>query len=331
MNDNIMTTQSKFKMRRIKWVDKPDPLSWQWQKDLLENNETLKVYDCNPFVAVFNFRENLYGLMIENADGLADVWMYLIVGPEKGLLIDTGYGIGDTRALVEEILDGKPYYVANTHCGIDHTFGNCRFDKVYCFPGEVPKLERQDEHIWDYLFDEKGDPIWMDFSREDLPVFKKYEISVCEDGHIFDLGAGYEVEMLWLPGHAEGHAAFLDKSNRILFTGDSITSMLGNNGLVDRPNPKPIFGGPHCNYKSFRKELDKIMARYDQFDKVFPQHLMNDIDKSLIPNMVKAVDEILRDPENYDGTYSFINKNNELESCRLKNIAGFPGRFGYNV
>jgi len=331
MKDVIMTTNSKFKLRRKKWVDPPDAVSWAWQKDLLENNKTLEVYDCDPYVAVFKFRENLYGLLAENADGLSDVWMYLIEGPEKGLLIDTAYGIGDTKALVEEILGGKPYYVADTHCGIDHTLGNCRFDKVYCFPGEVPKLERHDGHIWDYLFNTDGNPIWMDFSRSDLPVFKKYEIVQCEDGHIFDLGNGYEVEMLWLPGHAEGHAAFLDRQNRILFTGDCITSMNGVNGLVDRPNPKPVYGGPHCNYKSFRKELNKIIDRYDQFDRVFPQHLINDIDKSVILSAVKAVDEILENPDNYDDVYSFINKDNMLESYRMKNIEGFNGRFAFNL
>lgn len=322
---------SKFKIRRKKWVDNPGEAAWAWEKDMLEHNETLKVYDCNPFAGVFQFRDNLYGLYLENADGLGNVWMFLIEGPKYGLLIDTGYGIGDTKALVNELLGGKPFYVANTHCGIDHTLGNCRFDKIHCFPGEAVKLRRHDEHIWDYLFDEKGEPIWMEFSREDLPVFKKYEIVECEDGHVFDLGDGYEVEMIWVPGHAEGHAAFLDRHNRILFTGDSITSNYGANGLVDRPNPKPIYGGVHCNYKSYRVGLQKIMDRYDQFDTFFPQHHQVDFDKSILKSCVKAVDEILANPENYDGEHSFINKDGNLESYRLKNIEGFIGKYAYNL
>lgn len=331
MLDQKYNANSVFKIRRKKWVDEPGEAAWEWEKNLLEHDKTLRVYACDPFVGVFKFRENLYGLYCENADGLGNVWMFLIDGPQKGLLIDTGYGVGDTKALVDELLDGKPCIVANTHCGIDHTLGNCRFSRVYCFPGEAAKLRTHDAHIWDYLFDAEGEAIWMDITREDLPVWKPYDIVECEDGHVFDLGDGYEVEMLWVPGHAEGHANFLDRQNRILFTGDNITSNYGANGLVDRPNPKPIYGGEHCNYKSYRKGLDKIMACYDQFDKIFPQHHQVDFDKFILQGCVKAVDEILADPENYDGVHSFINKDGQLESYRMKNIEGFIGKYAFNV
>ena len=323
--------KSEYKMRRIKWVDDPIDRVWEWEKDMLENNPALKVYEEDPFVAVIQFRDNFWGLHAENADGLGDVWMYLIEGPEKGLLIDTAYGVGDTRALVEKLLNGKPYFVANTHVGIDHTLGNCRFDKVYCFPGEARKMRLHNEHIWDYLFDENGNPKWLEFTREDLPVWKPYEIVEVEDGHVFDLGDGYEVEMIWTAGHAEGHAEFIDKHNRILFCGDNMTMQYGANGLVDRPNPKPIYGGEHCNYKSFKNGLEKIMQRYDTFDTVYPQHFKGGYPKEIIPNCLKAVEEILANPEDYDETYGFVNKDNVYESYRLKHIDGFEGSFAFNI
>lgn len=42
-----------------------------------------------------------------------------------------------------------------------------------------------------------------------------------EDGHIFDLGDGYEVELVMLPGHSPGQSGYYDHHNHIIFTGDT--------------------------------------------------------------------------------------------------------------
>ena len=51
---------------------------------------------------------------------------YLVCGQDRCLLIDTGWGIGDLRALVAE-LNPLPLTVVNTHGHPDHTFGNWQF------------------------------------------------------------------------------------------------------------------------------------------------------------------------------------------------------------
>ena len=57
-----------------------------------------------------------------------DVWaidefgidiMYLIIGTERALLIDTGIGIGNIRSVVETMTH-LPYDVVNTHHHYDH-------------------------------------------------------------------------------------------------------------------------------------------------------------------------------------------------------------------
>ena len=50
-------------------------------------------------------------------------FMHLLVGQEKALLIDTGYGEGNFREIVESITD-KPVMVVDTHGHFDHTGGN---------------------------------------------------------------------------------------------------------------------------------------------------------------------------------------------------------------
>ena len=117
--------QGKSKAKRLVWGNPQNVISWAYMKELREHHPC-KIYECNPYVEVYQFRENLYGLFNQNCDGAGDVWMWLTVGPEKAFLIDTAYGLGDSKALVDEITGGKEVIVANTHDHYDHAFGNCR-------------------------------------------------------------------------------------------------------------------------------------------------------------------------------------------------------------
>lgn len=67
--------------------------------------------------------------------------IFLFVGTERALLLDTGIGIGDLKGLVEEITD-KPYDVVLTHGHRDHTGGAGWFDTVY--------LNRKDYELYPF-------------------------------------------------------------------------------------------------------------------------------------------------------------------------------------
>ena len=58
------------------------------------------------------------------------LYCYLLVGEEKAMLIDTAYGEGDLRAMVESITD-KPVMVCNTHGHFDHTGGNALWEEAW--------------------------------------------------------------------------------------------------------------------------------------------------------------------------------------------------------
>ena len=148
--------QSDVKGERLIQRESIDATSWAYMKALREHNKTKRILDVDPYAEVYQFRDNMYGLLIISADGMGDAWMYLIVGPEKALLIDTGFGIGNLKGLADELSGGKPLIVANTHCHFDHAYGNCQFERAYCHELEVDVMNsKQDPHIWDYLFDEQ--------------------------------------------------------------------------------------------------------------------------------------------------------------------------------
>jgi glyoxylase-like metal-dependent hydrolase (beta-lactamase superfamily II) len=330
MKGQMWPIKSDIKSKRIKFEAPVNQISWAYIKELRENDKTKKIYDINPYVEVYKFRDNLYGLFSENCDGMGDQWMYLIIGPEKAMLIDTAFGLGDLKGLVDEITGGMPLIVVNTHDHFDHAYGNCRFDKVYCHEYLVPYLESQNEHMWDYLFDAFGNNIWLEFDRKDLPVFKKYEIVGVPDGYTFNLGGDYEIELIFTGGHAAGHAAYLDKSNRILFPGDNICSDISGCGSVTVMKPGPY--NENTTLAVYRNNVARLVDRIDEIDYIYPMHFMNNIESNLLLNILETLDEIIANPDNYDYKIEKWGKERTVKTVRyFKFIKGFSViGYGYN-
>ena len=331
MKKEMLPIKSELKSRRIKFDVPQNTISWAFMKELRENNKTKKIYkDINPYVEVYQFRDNLYGLFTENCDGMGDVWMYLIIGPDKAMLIDTGYGLGDIKALCSHLAGSREIVVVNTHDHFDHAYGNCRFDKVYCHEYLVPYLTNQHPHMWDYLFDYWGDNIWLEFDRPDLPVWREYQVIGVPDGYTWDLGGGYEVELLHTGGHAAGHAAFLDKQNRMLFTGDNICSDVSGCGSVGAPGAQ----GPYaeCTLLSYYRDRMRLLVdRIDEYDYIFPQHFMNNIEASVMPNILEAVSAVVDNPDCYDYKVETWGKMRDQKNVRyFKYVRGFSV-IAYNI
>ena len=277
--------------RRLKTREAIDASSWAYMKMLRENDDTQTFYPVDPYAEVYRIQDNVYAILTISADGMGDSWMYLIDGPEKAFLVDTSFGIGDLKGLVKELIGDKPLYVGNTHCSYDHSYGNCQFDRCYCHENEAPYMERkQDPHIWDYLFDENGNGIWLDFDRDDIIPFRKYEVVGVPDGYTFDLGSGYEIELIWIPGHKPGHAMFLDKRSRLLFAGDDIISMRVGMGRE----------GSFATVEAYRDQMEKLVKRISEFDYIFPGHFIFNLENTVVQSFLDAANAILADPDNYD-------------------------------
>ena len=319
-NYPIRTLQTAQK--RVYEKEPVDTSCWAYMK-LLRESGIGKVYPVDPYVEVYSFRENVFGLLTESADGAGDSWMYLILGPEKAMLIDTSFGIGNLKGLVKELAGEREIIVVNTHCHFDHAYGNCQFDKVYCHEYEAPALKKHDAHIWDYLFEEgTGRGIWADFDREDIVKWKDYEIIGCEDWYTFHLGGDHEVELVFMGGHSAGHAGYLDKKNRILFAGDDIICMrTGVNGA--KPGTEY---GEHASVNTLCKNLEKLTHRLDEFDHVFSSHFTTDLENQSILDMYDAVKTVMEDPWN-----NYHYKRGEGDGLRYFRYVEGLGTFCYSA
>jgi glyoxylase-like metal-dependent hydrolase (beta-lactamase superfamily II) len=316
MTGQMWPINGASKAKRLKWGSPQNQISWAYMKMLREGNKTMKVYDINPYVEVYQFYDNLYGLFNQNCDGAGDVWMWLIIGPEKAMLIDTAYGIGDMKGLVDKITGGMPLIVANTHIGPDHVLGNCRFDKVYCHEYDWESIKnRCKPGAWDYLFDEKGNNIWLQFDKKDLPVYKDYELVAVKDGYTFNLGSDYKVELVWTGGHSSGHSMFIDTKGRYLFAGDDICSDVTGCGSGN---------GPYGNLTTYRDCLTKLVARLDEFDYIFTGHFMVNLENHLLVAILETLNQIIADPDSYDYKVESVSGNSGAKRVRMhKFIKGF--------
>lgn len=160
------------------------------------------------------------------------VYTTLIIGSQKALLIDTGYGYGDLKKAVEALTD-LPLIVVNTHGHFDHAGGNYQFNSVYINKDELPT------YFW-YLTEVKPlttKTLLAKRSEDGLSVIppeldidwylkqNNRHFEMLSNHHVFDLG-GRMVAAIFLPGHTRGSVVFYDDLSGLLMSGDDISPNL---------------------------------------------------------------------------------------------------------
>lgn len=219
--------------------------------------------------------------------------IFLFVGTERALLLDTGIGIGDLKGLVEEITD-KPYDVVLTHGHRDHTGGAGWFDTVY--------LNRKDYELYPFppTVEQRRDYARMIRAREHKYYPYKEEVDIVEwpkiperkpleDGQVFDLG-GRTLTFYECGGHTPGEMVVIDDKNRILFCGDAC-----NNHLLFRLGPgEPGF----ISTEEAGENLERIWNMKDRYDIVMNSHhdyraVGGPIAPTVMPNAIQCCKDLV--------------------------------------
>lgn len=191
---------------------------------------------------------------------------YLVVGGEKALLIDTGFGMGSLKAVVDKLTD-KPIVLVNTHGHPDHGGGNAEFGAPYLHPADAALYAYK---CAEARFEEAGH--WPVEGGAALQPFQA-ETRPLADGQRFDLG-GRVVETLCTPGHTAGSVSFFDSFTGALFTGDNtnahgvfidnqspatVTAYLASLKKMKALNPTVLYTG-HMPGAVETAQLDKLIA-----------------------------------------------------------------------
>lgn len=236
----------------------------------------------------YEFAPNTYEI-----DEFDCVSLFLFVGTERALLLDTGAGVGDLKGLVEQ-LTHKPYDVVITHGHMDHVGGAGWFDEVYmnekdydCYPFP-PSLEQRRSYA-DMISKREHRYYAYDGEKDIRPWPKTPARKPLTDGQVFDLG-GRNLTFYECPGHTPGEMVAIDSQNRILFCGDAC-----NNHLIFMTAP----GDPNfISIEEAGENLERIWNLRDRFDVVMNSHhdyrsVGGPLSPSVMPNAIRCCRELV--------------------------------------
>lgn len=211
--------------------------------------------------------------------GTGDACMYFIEGSERGILVDTAYGVGDLKGYVENTWR-LPYDVVITHGHADHANGIGQFFTVYMNSRDIElyrtrtdialrrKMLKRTVKDIDAVPDDAFIPPFYGVFRE------------LRDGMRFPLGNA-EAEVYSAPGHTEGMMVILVPEDRTMLFGDAC----GVCTFLFKPESSTV--------EKYLNTLKKLKAMDDRYDRILRQHGTCESPKSLVDENIECAELIL--------------------------------------
>ena len=140
-------------------------------------------------------------------------------------IIDPGcYFAGEEEEVVNFVKTNglTPVYLLNTHCHLDHIFGNRFIHRTY---GLLLHINKEEKPVLEY--GPASGQLWQ------LP-FDNYddEIKYLDEGDNVRIGDD-ELSVLFTPGHSPGSISFYSRENKFVISGDVLFQ--GSVGRTDLP------------------------------------------------------------------------------------------------
>jgi glyoxylase-like metal-dependent hydrolase (beta-lactamase superfamily II) len=151
---------------------------------------------------------------------------YILYNEKKDCcIIDPGCYFASEEQELKKFIENnglKAIYLLNTHCHLDHIFGNRFIHKTF---GLSLHLHRFEKPVLD--MGPASGQLWQ------LP-FDNYdgELIFLEEGDVVRLGDD-ELRVLFTPGHSPGSISFYNKSDKFVISGDVLFQ--GSVGRTDLP------------------------------------------------------------------------------------------------
>jgi len=150
----------------------------------------------DPAVQVHAYNATTYIIRQNKCDTFEAPFVYVLIGTNRALLLDTGDTTSTAlRTTVQGLIGGKPLLVAHTHAHSDHTRGDGTFS---------------------------GQPNTTVVATTIAAVQQAFQIATwpTSQGQL-DLG-GRVLDALGIPGHEPQHIALYDRQTGLLLTGDTL-------------------------------------------------------------------------------------------------------------
>ncbi len=218
--------------------------------------------------------------------GSSYVMMYLLVGNEKAMLIDSGYGGIDLPSIVKTITD-LPVVCVCTHGHLDHAMGAYMFEESYLHSADFGIFENTDPKSFETMGFGKGLKVlpkeqfpkeYVDFIVG-LGKIKRPLPKAIEEVEVFDLG-DRKVEWFYIPGHTQGSIALYDEKYNLLFDSDAC----GMGVWLFLKESSPL--------RKYREDLQKYYeyALSKNSPKRYVGHMEKPLKTKAIKNLLNCVD-----------------------------------------
>jgi glyoxylase-like metal-dependent hydrolase (beta-lactamase superfamily II) len=244
-------------------------------------SELERVESSQPWFEVYRVDPGIY--VIYEPGQFEEAISYLVLGEERAALIDTGCGIGDIKALVEEFTD-LPVLVVNTHSHNDHVAQDYMFDEVAIFDDPVAREHAEtgcshEEMVHLIAEGMTWKPLPEEFDPDTYYV-PPFEVTRwLRDGDMVDLG-GRRLEVIHTPGHSPDSVCLLDRGARLLWTGDIFYT-----GAIYTYLP----GG---DIDKLIESYRKIIGLFPHYDRLMPSHNEPWVEKEILHEVLEAVEDI---------------------------------------
>jgi len=202
--------------------------------------------------------------------------LYLLLGTESALLLDTGCGLFPLKPVVDELIGERKLIVLNTHYHWDHPLGNVEFGEVYIHENEVKLVSKAYDVSY---FKDSPNKIVRVYAEQNFLIPPADIIKPLKDGDIFDLGE-LVVEIIHCPGHSPGSICLLTSKNE-LFTSD--VAYYGDQFLPKRENFPIVLN-------SLSKLID--LCEKKEIVEIYPSHRNYPCDLNLLTELYNGISNI---------------------------------------
>lgn len=236
---------------------------------------------------------------------------YLLEGDECAICIDSGMSKLNFYEYAKTYTNLPIHGVINTHSHFDHTGGNGYFPRVYMHPLAEKGAKTP------FGADLGGDANQNDFILD-------YDIIPLNEGDTINLG-NRELEIIYIGAHDLSSIAILDKTYRILFSGDELESGWCNVNIEGNVSRKGSTIEDHYH------NMLKLKARWDEYDIICPAHHGAPLAKEFL-NHVLIADKMIMDGA--EGSPDIPAKNGGEHMRRVEGARVFrykTAHIGYNV
>jgi glyoxylase-like metal-dependent hydrolase (beta-lactamase superfamily II) len=172
----------------------------------------------------------------------------------EALVIDPGMQSPAEQAHFQEFVQQNQLKVVgllNTHCHVDHVFGNQFVKDTYQVGLQIHKLDLptlQAAQIAAQMYNIR-------------PFVPSTPDSFLEAGEVINFGNNSTLEVLFVPGHAPGHVAFLSREQNFVIGGDVLFRQ--SIGRTDFPG---------CNHQDLLNSIRTQLFTLPNELRVYPGH-----------------------------------------------------------